>query len=128
MNGVNTPKVLFDYEFLLIIMSDQNSLESALDGLVEAIKYAEDIGEYELAKDISSLYQELGRRSPDDHWDNVYKCIVTGVNIQEVVEDVDEAVNFGESEGDKVELHATSDAISELEDHDDIVSVDIVDE
>lgn len=44
-------------------------LEDALDGLIAATHYAEEIGEDELAKEISSLYQDLGRVAPDDHWD-----------------------------------------------------------
>lgn len=109
-------------------MSDQDSLENALDGLIDAVEYAEDIGEHELAKEISSLYQELGRRSPDEHWDDVYKCRVMGDNLQEVVEEVDEAMSFEESVDNEIEVHATSDAISRLENHNNVSDVEVTEE
>ena len=56
-------------------MSEDNqasaSLEDALDGLVAASRYAESIGEDELSVDLGVIYQELARRSPDEHWDSV---------------------------------------------------------
>lgn len=51
-------------------MGNEN-LSEVLDGLVEAAKYAEDIGEPELAEEISECYQELGRAAPDEHWEGV---------------------------------------------------------
>lgn len=109
-------------------MSDQDSLEDALDGLIDAVEYAEDIGEHELAKEISGLYQELGRRSPDEHWDDVHKCRVTGDNLREVVEEVDEVMSFEDSVDNEIEVHATEDAISRLEDHDNISDVEVTEE
>lgn len=40
-------------------MTDKDSLEKALDGLINAVEYAEDIGEDELSREISELYQSL---------------------------------------------------------------------
>lgn len=54
-------------------MSDETSdLEDALDGLIDASNYAEDIGEFELSRDIARLYQELAKASPNEHWDTIY--------------------------------------------------------
>lgn len=109
-------------------MSDQDSLKDALDGLIDAVEYAEDIGEHELAREISALYQKVGRKSPDEHWDPVYKCRVTGREVHNAVEEVEEAMILEDQDGDTIEVHATSDAISELENKENISDVEVLEE
>ena len=109
-------------------MSGQDSLGDALDGLIDAVKYAEDIGEQELAREISSLYQELGRKSPDEHWDPVYKCRVAGNAVHNIVKQIEGAMMLEEQEGDSVEAYATSVAISDLESREDVSDVEVLDD
>lgn len=98
-------------------MSDQDSLENALDGLIDAVRYAEDIGEHELARKISTLYQELGEVSPDEHWDDVYRYKVYGDDdMYEVLEDTEGVFMFDEegvSQG--FEIYATEDGRDRLD-------------
>ncbi|WP_020222525.1 hypothetical protein [Halarchaeum acidiphilum] len=59
--------------------SDESAaLEHALDGLIAAVDYAEDIGENELSRRIASCYQALGEAAPTDHWEDPPTCSVCG--------------------------------------------------
>lgn len=49
--------------------SEEPDLEDALDGVIAATNYAEEIGEDEIAKELGRLYQDLGRVAPEEHWD-----------------------------------------------------------
>lgn len=110
-------------------MSDQDSLEMALDGLIKAVRYAEDIGEDELAREVSALYQKLADVSPEEHWDDVYRYKVYGNDIYEVVKDTDGVFIFdkeGVSQGIKV--YATEDGRDRLKNISKISEVEILSE
>jgi len=46
-----------------------NDLEVALDGLQDAEGYCEANGLDDLAEQIASLYQDLGKQAPEGEWD-----------------------------------------------------------
>jgi len=59
--------------------NDDPNLERALDGLIAAADYAEEIDEHELSSRIGRCYQDIGAAAPDEHWDNASDaptCIV----------------------------------------------------
>lgn len=110
-------------------MSDQDSLEKALDGLINAVRYAEDIGEDELAREISTLYQELGKVSPEEHWDDVYQYRVYGDDMYQVLEDTEGVFMFDEegvSQG--FEIYATEDGRDRLKNRSKVSEVELLDE
>ena len=45
-------------------------LEDALDGLIAAVNYTDEIGCVELSNEIAELYQRLGGMAPSEHWEN----------------------------------------------------------
>lgn len=49
--------------------AEEPDLEEALDGVIAATKYAEEIGEDEISRKLGRIYQELGKAAPEDHWD-----------------------------------------------------------
>jgi hypothetical protein len=49
-------------------MEDDPTLEDALDGLIDAVNYCENRGMDEHARDISDLYQRVGRDAPEEDW------------------------------------------------------------
>lgn len=109
-------------------MSDQDSLEDALDGLMDAVEYAESIEENELARNISSLYQELGRVSPDEHWDEVHYCRVSGSNLERVLEQ-NENVMLQEKVSEGVfEFYTTDDGIEDLRDRSEVSELEVVED
>lgn len=107
-------------------MSDQDSLQDALDGLINAVEYAESIEENELARDISSLYQELGRVSPDEHWNKVYHCRVFGSDLQRVLERNENAMLQEKVSEGVFELYTTADGIEDLRSLDKVSEVEVV--
>lgn len=107
-------------------MSDEDSLQDALDGLISAVEYAESIGERELAREISSLYQEVGRVSPDEHWNEVYYCRVSGTNLQRVLEQ-NESTMLRENVSEGVfELYTTADGIEDLRSSSEVSEVEML--
>jgi len=57
---------------------EPEGLERALDGLIAAVDYAEDIGERELSRRIAACYQALGEAAPAEHWEDPPTCSVCG--------------------------------------------------
>lgn len=51
------------------MIEDDPDLEDALDGLINAVRYAEGIGEERIAAMAAETYQELGAAAPSAHWD-----------------------------------------------------------
>lgn len=70
-------------------IKDNPDLEDALDGLIHAVRYAESIGEDDIASDAASCYQALGAAAPEEHWDGP-------LSTEEVVEMLDLEDSGGE--------------------------------
>ena len=58
------------------------TLEDALDGLIAAVNYCESIGLGDVAYDLATHYQTVGREAPDDHWaDDTRACPACGTVV-----------------------------------------------
>ncbi|MFC6964981.1 hypothetical protein [Halocatena marina] len=53
-------------------------LEDALDGLIAAVRYTDDIDEVDLSRRIASCYQEVGKKAPKEHWEDPPACSICG--------------------------------------------------
>lgn len=47
------------------------SLEAALDGILNAVEYCDSRGLQECSEDLNALYQKVARQSPDEDWEAV---------------------------------------------------------
>lgn len=65
------------------------SLENALDGLLDAVEYAEQINEDQLADELSELYQRVADKAPDDHWNRLQAYQLRSDDLMEIQEQFD---------------------------------------
>lgn len=104
----------------------QESLNEALNGLINAVEYAEDIGEDELAREISSMYQTLSARSPEQHWDDVKEYTVHGTeNATNIIDDIEGAHLFDKGfRRNGLGIYATKEAVSEIEESPEVKRIE----
>lgn len=74
------------------------NLENALDGLIVALNYAEEIGEDDLSVKIGECYQELGTAAPDESFEELPDDRKAALSAQECASSESVCDNYYEEE------------------------------